>query len=107
MYMPPDMRVRSVVTHYLDSINKSNKIDSIKIIRIQSKDIDSYYQNSKKQSIPLRTDSEKKIYGVDTVEESERHSFFCTYRINGVEHTANVLLDTGLSKVKQFTELNH
>jgi hypothetical protein len=106
MYMPPNIRIRNVVTHYLDSINKPNKIELLKVIRIEPKDIDSYYENNKRQSTQLKTDSEKRIYGIDTLEEAQKYSFFCTYRINGIEHTADIQLDTTLSKVKHFTEMN-
>ncbi len=77
------------------------------VIRIEPKDIDSYYENNKRQSTKLKTDSEKRIYGIDTLEEAQKHSFFCTYRINGIEHTADIRLDTTLSKVEHFTEMHH
>lgn len=107
MYMPPNVRVKSTVAHYLDSVNSPSKVELVWVIKIRPENIDSYYENDKKQSIQLKTDSEKRIYGIDTVETSEAHSFSCAYRINGIEHEAEIQLDTALSKVTRFIEMHN
>jgi len=110
MYMPPDFRATNIITHYLDSVNNPNKIKLLKIIKIDSSDIDnsSIYNQIKSDSI--KPDSEKQLNRnlLDSANNmNEPNGFFCNYKVNGVEHTTVVRLDSAFSKIIKVTELHN
>lgn len=106
--MPPHIRARNIINHYLDSINKPNKIELIKLIKIEERDIDNDYSNN--QHTRITTDSEKKVYQriIDSLEKFERpNGYYCMYGIKGIKHASLIQLDSALSKVVHFSELSH
>jgi len=107
MYMPPDLRAKFVVQHYLDSINSPHKVELTKFIKIELKDIDNSDIIKKIKSAP---DSEKQHYQkmLDTINNTDYpNGFGCNYRVNGVGHEAVIRLDSTFLKVICFTEIHY
>lgn len=110
MYTPPDIRAKNIIIHYLDSVNKPNKIELFKIIKIENSDIDNSSIYSQIKSDSIKTDSEKQLYRnlLDSANKINKpNGFFCNYRINGIEHATVIRLDRALSKVIQVTKLSN
>jgi len=109
MTLSPNPRAKYVVKHYLDSINKPNKIELIKFIAIEDKDIDNSDIIKKIESDPIKTDSEKQANKkwLDTINNANTpNGFYCDYRINGIEHVSVIRLDTMLRRVIRVTEMH-
>jgi len=110
MTLSPNARAKHVVKHYLDSINKPNKIELIKFIAIEAKDIDNSDIVKKIESDPIKTDSEKKANRkwLDTINNADTpNGFYCDYQINGIEHVSVIRLDTLLLRVIRVTEMHN
>lgn len=110
MTTPPNARARYVVEHYLDSINKPNKIKLIKFIKIENNDIDNSDIIKKIESDPIKTDSEKQINrkwlnSVNSV--NTPNGFYCDYKINGIQTVSVIRLDSMLLRVIRVTEMHN
>ena len=103
--MPPDLRAKFVVQHYLDSINRPHKVELTKFIKIELNDIDNSDIIKKIKSAP---DSEKQHYQkmLDTINNVDYpNGFDCIYRVDGVGHQALIKLDSTFLKVVRFTKM--
>jgi hypothetical protein len=109
MHMPQNIRARNIIEHYLDSLNRPNKIELLTFIKIEDADVDNSDIFKKIESDSVKRDSEKLIYKnlLDSANnESKPNSFFCVYRIKGIKQAFLIRLNNTLSKVDRFTKLN-
>jgi len=110
MTVPSDTRAKYVAEHYLDSINKPNKVELKKFIKIENKDIDNSAVTKYIKSDPVKTDSEKQknrkwLKSINDI--NTPNGFFCDYKTNGIEYGAIIKLDAKLLKVVGVTELHN
>ena len=110
MRTSPNVRARYVVEHYLDSVNKPNKIVLMKFIKIENNDIDNSDIIKKIESNPIKTDSEKKIdrKWLDSINSVDTpNGFYCDYQINGIEYVSVMRLDNMLLRVIRVTNMHN
>lgn len=106
MQMPPDTKARHVVEHYLDSINKPEKVELMKFIKLENKDIDNSDIDKHIESSAAMNDSDGRSYRKWLNYEkgsSGPNGYYCNYQINDGKYVAIIRLDTSLSRVVRVT----